>query len=1239
MYRMRIQEGIMSKRKVPFFERLKYFSKRERFSEGLLEVSPYTREVESIYRKRWAHDKVVRSTHGVNCTGSCSWDVYVKDGIITWEVQRTDYPSTGPDMPEFEPRGCPRGACFSWYTYSPLRIKYPYVRKALLEMWREALKRADSPVSAWAQIVENPEKAKKYKEARGKGGFVRVSHEDALTLTAASLIYTIKKYGPDRITGVSPIPAMSMASYAAGTRFLSLLGSPLMSFYDWYADLPPASPQIWGDQTDVPESSDWYNSSYLMIWGSNLPLTRTPDAHFMVEARYRGTKVVSVSPDYAEYVKFADNWLQVRPGTDGALAMAMGHVILKEYYIDKKVDYFTNYVKSYTDLPFLVMLKENNKTYEADRFLRASDIGKNMNNAEWKTVVFDDNSQDFSVPNGSIGSRYDNENKWNIKLKDSEKDSDIDPRLSLLGVHDEIVQVAFPYFDEKEKKVLKRSVPVKRIKTGSETLLITTVFDLNLAHYGLSSVPGNEKAKDYDSEEPYTPAWQESITGVDRKVVIKIAREFAQNAIDSKGRSMIIMGAGINHWYNADTIYRAIINLVMLTGCEGVNGGGWAHYVGQEKLRPIEGWATIAFAKDWTAPPKMQNSTSFYYFATDQWRYEGMPLDDIISPTKSKARFSHCADYNVMAARLGWLPSFPQFDRNSIELYDEAAKSGANSTEEIAEYIAKQLKNKELKFCIEDPDNERNFPRVIFVWRANLLSSSGKGHEYFLKHLLGTSNGVMNEDVSSLRPEEVKWQEQGAEGKLDLLVDVDFRMCGTSLYSDVIFPAATWYEKHDLSSTDMHPFVHTFNPAVSPQWESKTDWEFYMELAEVFSNMAKKHFNGPVKDVYAIPFLHDTQDEISQPFGVVNDWSKGQTVPIPGKNMPKVNIVERDYSAIYDKMISLGPLVKEKPITTKGVSFSAADEYEKLKNILGTHENDGVSKDCPDISTDRNACEAILMLSSTTNGSIAVREWEDMEKKTSLQLKDYALERAEERFTFEEITARPKTVITSPVFTGSEKGGRRYSPFTTNVEKHIPWHTLTGRQHFYLDHELMLEFGEGLALYKPPLTHSPFGNTGVRPESRGKELTVNYMTPHNKWSIHTTFFDTPHMLTLFRGAPAIWINNEDAKEVDISDNDWVECFNRNGVVVAKAVVSHRIPRGNVFMYHAQDRTINVPGTDMTQNRGGTHNSPTRIFMKPTHMIGGYGQLSFDFNYYGTTGSQRDLSVVIRKLEEVDWYED
>jgi len=135
------------------------------------------------------------------------------------------------------------------------------VRGSLLEMFREARARLGDPVDAWAEIVDDPERARTYKRQRGKGGFVRASWDEVTEIVAAAHVHTIKRYGPDRVVGFSPIPAMSMASYAAGTRFLSLIGGVILSFYDWYADLPPASPQCFGDQTDVPESGDWWNAA------------------------------------------------------------------------------------------------------------------------------------------------------------------------------------------------------------------------------------------------------------------------------------------------------------------------------------------------------------------------------------------------------------------------------------------------------------------------------------------------------------------------------------------------------------------------------------------------------------------------------------------------------------------------------------------------------------------------------------------------------------------------------------------------------------------------------------------------------------------------------------------------------------------------------------------------------------------------------------------------------------------
>src|SRR5699024_6052116 len=177
------------------------------------------RTAEEFYRERWRHDREVRSTHGVNCTGSCSWKVFVKDGIITWETQQTDYPSIGPDTPEYEPRASPRGASCSWYTYSPTRIRYPYIRGPLLRLWQQARAVHDDPVDAWNAIVSDPEGNAEYKQARGRGGFVRTTWHEVIELIAASYVHTAKMYGPDRIIGFSPIPAMSMVSYAAGTRF------------------------------------------------------------------------------------------------------------------------------------------------------------------------------------------------------------------------------------------------------------------------------------------------------------------------------------------------------------------------------------------------------------------------------------------------------------------------------------------------------------------------------------------------------------------------------------------------------------------------------------------------------------------------------------------------------------------------------------------------------------------------------------------------------------------------------------------------------------------------------------------------------------------------------------------------------------------------------------------------------------------------------------------------------------
>ncbi|MCB1591349.1 MAG: nitrate reductase subunit alpha, partial [Alphaproteobacteria bacterium] len=557
-----------------FIDRISYFSQsREEFSNGHGVTTEENRAWENAYRDRWAHDKVVRSTHGVNCTGSCSWKIYVKNGLITWETQQTDYPRTRPDLPNHEPRGCSRGASYSWYIYAANRLKYPMVRKRLLKLWREAKKAADSdPVKAWKSIQENPGHRASYLEVRGRGGFVRAEWDEVNEIIAAANIHTIKEHGPDRVIGFSPIPAMSMVSYAAGSRYLSLLGGVCMSFYDWYCDLPPSSPQTWGEQTDVPESADWYNSGFIIMWGSNVPQTRTPDAHFMTEARYKGTQIVTITPDYSEASKFGDIWLNPRQGTDAALGMAMGHVILREFHLDNTSEYFDEYCRTYTDMPFLVKLEKRDGRYVPGRMVRASDFSGNLdekNNPEWKTVCFDENTDNITVPAGSIGFRWGEEGKWNIMPADAKSGKDIRPRKTLLGVQDDILKVGFPYFAGAEHEhgyfqnsaredILDRNIPVRYLELNGKKTPVASVFDLLCANYGLArkGLDGEHVASGYDEEIPYTPKWQEKITGVKADKVVQVARAFAKNADVTKGKSMIIIGAAMNHWYHMDMNYR-----------------------------------------------------------------------------------------------------------------------------------------------------------------------------------------------------------------------------------------------------------------------------------------------------------------------------------------------------------------------------------------------------------------------------------------------------------------------------------------------------------------------------------------------------------------------------------------------------------------------------------------------------------------------------------------------------------
>jgi nitrate reductase alpha subunit len=432
----------------------------------------------------------------------------------------------------------------------------------------------------------------------------------------------------------------------------------------------------------------------------------------------------------------------------------------------------------------------------------------------------------------------------------------------------------------------------------------------------------------------------------------------------------------------------------------------------------------------------------------------------------------------------------------------------------------------------------------------------------------------------------------------------------------------------------MHPFSHPLSAAVDPVWEARSDWEIFKGIARRFSKVCKGHL-GVEKDLVLTPLLHDTPGELAQPFEP-KDWKKGECELVPGKTAPSMAVVERDYPNTYKKFTSLGPLMTRAGNGGKGISWNTEAEVHFLGELNRTVEEDGISKGLPRIETDIDATEVILALAPETNGAVAVKSWQALGKATGRDHTHLAVPREDDKLRFRDLQAQPRKIISSPTWSGVESEHVSYNAGYTNVHELIPWRTLTGRQQLYQDHPWMLAFGEGFCLYKPPIDTKATDPMLRRKPNGNPEIALNFITPHQKWGIHSTYTDNLLMLTLSRGGPIVWMSEVDAKEAGIEDNDWIEAFNLNGALVARAVVSQRVPKGMVLMYHAQEKIVNVPGSEITGARGGIHNSVTRTCPKPTHMIGGYVQQSYGFNYHGTIGTNRDEFVVVRKMANVDW---
>jgi nitrate reductase alpha subunit len=884
---------------------------------------PY-RGWETLYREKFTWDRVARSTHSANCTGSCSWKVYVKDGVMLREEQAADYPKINDDLPDYNPRGCNKGACFVEYVYGAQRVKYPLIRVG----------------------------------ERGEGKWRRASWDEALEQIAEKLIDNIYNYGPDTNSFFTVIPAMSPVSFASGVRMAHYLGGVVCSFYDWYCDLPPGQPITWGVQTDTCETADWFNSKYIVLWGSNINATRIPDAHFAWEARYNGAKIAAISPDYNCSAIHCDQYLRIKPGMDSVLAMAVCRYLIDNDMID------VPYIKEQTDLPLLVR-KDNKK------FLRASDMGQAGEEAESSFYIWDNATNELQLVPGTMGNKTGS--------------------LLLEGL----------------KPELNGSWSVSL--ASGEVVEVTTVF---------------ENLKVELSQDQYSLAGAAEKCGIPVNEVEHFAKEFGE-----KHPSMIIHGAGTNHWYHNDLFNRSMILIMAITGNVGVNGGGFNHYVGQEKIWPEHGFKTLSFPEG-GKKQRFQNTTI--------WTYCHSLMQDPHLTNGKKIE-----SYILDSVKKGWMPLYPK-----------------NDWENISEDQMHDLPRK---------------PRSLFVWRANYLNQA-KGNEALLKSL---------------------WQD------LDLIVDVNYRMDTTALYSDIVLPASSYYEKTDLNSTDCHSFIHPFSKVLDPLFESKTDWDIFGELSKKIAEVAKAKGLSPFMD---------------EQFG----W-------------------ERDLTKLYEDWSRNGEL-----------------------------------------SSDEAACNHILSTSIETKG---------MTYK-GLQ------ENGPTRFP----------AADEEVWTSTVEEGRPFTPFLRHTEKKRPWHTLTGRQQFYIDHDWFLDLGEQLPMHKEPQEDSDY--------------PMFFNTPHGRWSIHSTWRDNRHLLRLQRGVPIVYVHPDDAADRGIIDNDWIRVFGSAGEAVVKAKILPGEKKGRITIYHGWEKYLGF-------QKGGWQ-SLTYIKIKPTQLIGKYGHLNFKLNYWGPTGNNRDIKVDFEK---------
>ncbi|UCG71451.1 MAG: molybdopterin-dependent oxidoreductase [Chromatiales bacterium] len=433
---------------------------------------------EDLMRQKWTWDKVAHGSHGTNCQGGCAFNVYVKNGIVWREEQQGEYGKSDPDAPDFGPRGCQKGLRHAKYMYGNQRVLYPMKRVG----------------------------------ERGAGQWERITWEQALEEIADRFLDTVVEHGPESITfGMGTQMAMKRASMMAYFRFTNITGSPMPDAFAGVGDLPTGVYLTVGEAMLGDTAAAIFKSRTCLIWYCNPAVTRIPDAHFFWEARYNGTEVIAISPEFTPTAMHANKWLNPRPGTDAALAMSMVHTIIEDGSYD------ADYIREQTDLPFLV--RSDNR-----KFLRTTDLTSDEGASDQEFYFWDEAAGAIAKAPGT---------GFTIPMPGPPQPERED-RLTLGDIR--------PALEGRWT-----------VDTASGPVEVTTVFELVKEHAAAFSP---ERA----SEE----------TGVHPDVIREVARQFAGN-----GPAMIFSGFRISKWLHGDLLQRSFLLLLSITGNLGKPGTGF----------------------------------------------------------------------------------------------------------------------------------------------------------------------------------------------------------------------------------------------------------------------------------------------------------------------------------------------------------------------------------------------------------------------------------------------------------------------------------------------------------------------------------------------------------------------------------------------------------------------------------------------------------------------------------------